>query len=147
MESVLVGVDRSTACRRALRFALERARINQWRVTVVHVIHWSKYSWNTLEENEKRPVTRKKELKAATREVIEPMLAWAADEGLTEGVEVTTEIRFGHPSEVISDLAAEGGHDAIVVARTGDSNLKAAIFGSTASRLVQHAPIPVVVVP
>ena len=53
----------------------------------------------------------------------------------------------GHPFEVLSELAADGGHDAIIVGRTGESNLKTVIFGSTASRLVQHAPVPVVVVP
>lgn len=147
MESVLVGVDRSGACRRALEFALKRARINDWRVTVVHVINWSKYSFNTLEENEKRPVTRKQELKNAQANVLDPLLAWATDEGLLDGVELATEIRFGHPSEVLSELAVEGDYDAVIVARVGDSNLKTAIFGSTASRLAQHAPVPVVVVP
>lgn len=147
MESVLVGVDRSEACRRAVQFALSRARINDWRVTVVHVINWSKFSWNTLEENQQRPVTRKKELKQAQKFVIDPLLDWAGEQGLTDGVPVETEIHFGHPYEVINDLAVEGGYDAVVVARTGESRLKEAIFGSTASRLVQHSAIPVVVVP
>ncbi|MEZ5088839.1 MAG: universal stress protein [Micropruina sp.] len=147
MESVLVGVDRSETCRRAVQFALSRAKINDWRVTIVHVINWSRFSFNTLEENEKRPVTRKKELKQAQKYVIDPLLEWAADEGLLDGVPLETEIRFGHPSEVLSEMADEGDYDAIVVARVGDSRLKTAIFGSTASRLVQYASVPVVVVP
>ncbi len=147
MNSVLVGVDHSETSRRALEFALRRAQVNEWRVTVAHVINWSRFSFPTLEENEQRPVTRKKELKSARKDVIEPMLEWASAEGLLDGVEVDTAIHFGHPFEVLSELAADGGHDAIIVGRTGESNLKTVIFGSTASRLVQHAPVPVVVVP
>lgn len=85
MESVLVGVDRSETCRRAVQFALSRAKINDWRVTIVHVINWSRFSFNTLEENEKRPVTRKKELKQAQKYVIDPLLEWAADEDCWTG--------------------------------------------------------------
>lgn len=55
MESVLVGVDHSESSRRALRFALERARVNSWHVSVVHVINWSPYTAPTLEENDYRP--------------------------------------------------------------------------------------------
>lgn len=147
MESVIVGVDRSETCRHALKFALKRARVNGWRVAVVHVVNWSKYSFPTLEENERRPTVRQQELERSRREVLEPLLAWARKKGLLDGIEVTTAVHFGRPSEVLSDLALEEDHDAIIVARTGDSNLKTAIFGSTASRLVQHAPVPVVVVP
>ena len=148
MESVLVGVDRSDGSRRALRFALQRARLNQWRMTVVHVINWSRYStFTTLEDNEKRPATREAEIRQANREILEPLLAQARAEGRLGDVKVETMVRFGRPSEVLADLAEDPGHDIIVVGRTGDAGLRTAIFGSTASRLVQHASVPVVVVP
>ena len=149
MESVLVGVDLSDGSRRALRFALQRARINDWRVTVAHVINWSRYStFHTYEDNEMRPVTVKAEIAQAQREIIDVLLAEAEAEGLTDGIELTTTIRHGRPSEVLAALADSSEQDIIVVGRTGgDSTLKVAIFGSTASRLVQHAQVPVVVVP
>ena len=148
MESVLVGVDRSDGSRRALGFALRRARVNDWRMTVVHVINWSRYStFTTLEDNEKRPVTREAEIQRAHKEIIEPLLAEARAERRLGEVKVETLVRFGRPSEVLADLAEDPGHDIIVVGRTGDAGLKTAIFGSTASRLVQHATVPVVVVP
>lgn len=148
MESVLVGVDLSDGSRRALRFALMRARVNDWPVTVVNVVNWNRFStFHTHEDNERRPVTRQEEIDHANNEIIEPLLAEARAEDLLQGVEVTTLVRHGRPSEVLGDLAAELGTDLIVVGRTGDSQLKIAIFGSTAMRLVQHAPVPVVVVP
>jgi nucleotide-binding universal stress UspA family protein len=147
MESVLVGVDRSEGSRRAVKFALERARVNSWRMTIAHVINWSQYSFRTHEDNEARPLRRKAEIELAQAEVIDPILSWIKSEDQPGDVEVTSMIRHGRPSEVLADLAEDGRHDVLVVGRTGESNLRTAIFGSTSNRLVQHAPVAVVVVP
>jgi nucleotide-binding universal stress UspA family protein len=147
MQSILIGVDRSEGCLRAVKFASERARANQWRMTIAHVINWSRYSFPTQEENEARPVRRQEEIDTAQTGVIDPVLKWLDSEGYLADIDVTTVIRHGRPSEVLADLAGREGQDLIVVGRVGDANLRTAIFGSTASRLVQHAPVPVVVVP
>ncbi|WP_145943486.1 universal stress protein [Corynebacterium glyciniphilum] len=147
MESVLVGVDRSVNSQRAIRFAMERAKANSWRVTVAHVINWNPYRPTTPQENENRPVRFAAEMERAKEKVIAPMLKHAEEQHWSDGVEVDTVVRFGRPSEVLADIAATGGFDIIVVARAGESNLRVAIFGSTASRLAQYATVPVVVVP
>ncbi len=147
MESVLVGVDQSTASRRAVQFALTRASINGWRVKLAHVINWSPHTFLTPEEIENRSVTRRDEITHAQERVIDPILEWIASEKLADDVEVSQEIRHGRPSEVLSDIAAEESHDMIVVGRTGQSDLRNAIFGSTASRLAQHASVPTLIVP
>ena len=144
----MVGIDHSKPSRRALEFALKRARVNEWRVHVVHVINWTR--WHevpSLPELEARPKRIKEEKAAVKKTLFDPLLADMEEEGLLEGLKVKTSVLFGRPSEVLSELAAKEGDDIIVVARTGDSNLKQAIFGSTASRLAQHAPVPVIVVP
>lgn len=147
MESVLVGVDHSESSRRALRFALERARVNSWHVSVVHVINWSPYTAATLEENDYRPQRRIREAARARAKVLDPLMRWAEEQDLTEGIDIDVDVVHGRPSEVLTDLAERDGDDIIVVGRIGESNLRTAIFGSTASRLVQHAPVAVVVVP
>ena len=63
------------------------------------------------------------------------------------GVECESVVRHGRPSQVLTDVASDRGVDLVVVGRTGDSGLREAIFGSTTGRLVQHAPVPVTVVP
>lgn len=143
MERVLVGVDRSDASTRALEFAIQRASINQWKLFVVYVINWNRYAFTTPEDNEKRPVERRREIELAQSEVVDPMVKIAEQANL----EVEAIIRHGKPSQVIADLAKELSADLVVVGRTGDSGLREAIFGSTASRLVQHAAVPVTVVP
>lgn len=147
MQSVLIGVDRSEGSLRAVEFAAERARVNQWRVTIAHVVNWSRYSFPTKEDNEARPLARRREIDRAQDEVIDPILKWLDNAGYRADLNVATVIRHGRPSEVLSDLAAREGHDVIIVGRTGEADLRMAIFGSTANRLVQHAPVPVVVVP
>lgn len=147
MQSVLIGVDRSEGSLRAVQFAARRARVNQWRMTIAHVIYWTRYSFHPLDDNEARPVSRKQEIDRAQAEVIDPILKWLDSEGYRDDVEVTTIILHGRPSEVLADLADREGHDVLIVGRVGDAGLRAAIFGSTANRLVQHAPVPVVVVP
>lgn len=74
-------------------------------------------------------------------------MRWAEEQDLTEGIDIDVDVVHGRPSEVLTDLAERDGDDIIVVGRIGESNLRTAIFGSTASRLVQHAPVAVVVVP
>lgn len=148
MESVLVGVDHSQSSRRAAQFALERSQINSWNITLVHVINWSPYKFSTKEDNERRPLRKKQEYDRAHAEVIQPLLDWiAAEDRFSNIPTISTHIKYGRPSEVLADMAKSGGHDLIVVGRVGESNLRTAIFGSTASRLVQHAPVAVVVVP
>ena len=104
VESVLVGVDLSDGSRRALRFALQRARINDWRVTVAHVINWSRYStFHTYEDNEMRPVTVKAEIAQAQREIVDVLLA-EADLQLKGGKRPTGAVF----ETLILDLASRG---------------------------------------
>lgn len=148
MESVLVGIDHSKSSRRAVEFALERAQKTDWRVTIVHVINWSPYRFSTKEDNDRRPLRRKEEVNRAEIEVIQPLLDWiTAEKRFANLAPISTYIKHGRPSEVLADMASDERHGLIIVARTGESNLRHVIFGSTANRLVQHSPVPVVVVP
>ena len=141
MRSILVGVDRSEASKRAVEYAAQEARESHAPLKIVHIINWSRYAFTTNEDNATRHIERRREIESAQREVLDPLT-----KGL-EGIDVSSDIRFGKPSEMLADIARDESHGLIFVARTGDSGLREAIFGSTASRLVQHASVPVVVVP
>ena len=56
-------------------------------------------------------------------------------------------MRHGHAADTLVDLAEEFEVTNIMVGRNGSSRLKAKIFGSVASTLVQIADRPVTVVP
>jgi nucleotide-binding universal stress UspA family protein len=141
--SVLVGVDASAASRRAVEFAAQRALMLHNDLVIAHVIPWSPFSFNTPTENEERHVRKAQELRAATEQIVDPLVETARQ----AGVEAKGVVRHGQPAETLLEIlkAEQGIH--IVVGRTGDSVLKQTIFGSIANRLAQAAPVPVTVVP
>ncbi len=143
MPEILVGVDRSAESRRAVEFAIERAREPSATLLVVHVVPWSPFSFNTPQENEERPARRKAEIEAATEQVVEPM-AMLVREG---GVPVETLVRHGDPVDTLIEIAKSRGSREIMLGRTGDGRFRQALFGSIPAQVVQHAPVPVTVVP
>lgn len=56
-------------------------------------------------------------------------------------------VRKGKPFYEIARLAGEHGADLIVIATRGHTGLKRVWLGSTAERVVRHAPCPVLTVP
>jgi nucleotide-binding universal stress UspA family protein len=64
-----------------------------------------------------------------------------------KGPEMASCVRKGKPFHEIARLAGERGADLIVIATRGHTGLKRAWLGSTAERVVRHAPCPVLTVP
>lgn len=143
MACVLVGVDASDASRRAVDFAAQRALTLHNELVIAHVIPWSPFSFNTPNENEERHRRKLEEVKAATEQIVDPLVEAAR----AAGVEAKGVVRHGQPAETLIDILKEAHGIHIVVGRTGDSVLKQTIFGSIANRLAQAAPVPVTVVP
>jgi nucleotide-binding universal stress UspA family protein len=140
--TVLVGVDGSDASVRAVEFARDRAEALDVGLVLAHVIPWSPYSFNTPEENEVRHARREAELRAARDQVLEPAMARVGDAAPCIPV-----ARHGDRAEALNAIARE--HDAfhILVGRTGESRLKARVFGTVPGQLIQIADVPVTVVP
>ena len=59
---------------------------------------------------------------------------------------VTSDVFFGNPWPVICKYATDAAIDLVVVATHGRTGLRHVLIGSTAERIVQHAPCPVLVV-
>jgi nucleotide-binding universal stress UspA family protein len=138
-----VGVDRSDSSTRAVELGTKVAQAFSHDLLIVHVIPWTPFSFQTPSENEHRHQQREAEIAAAQEQIIEPMVALTTDLTTT----VDTLVKHGNPSDLMIDLAEEHDGAQLIVGRTGDSGLKVSLFGSVASRLVQHAPVPVTVVP
>ena len=138
-----MGVDLSDSSTHAVELATQVAKAFGHDLLIVHVISWSPYSFQTPGDNDSRHRQRQKEIAAAEEQIIAPMVELTTE--LSTPVE--TLIRHGNPSDVMIDLAEEKKAELLIVGRTGDSGLRVSLFGSVASRLVQHAPVPVTVVP
>ncbi len=62
------------------------------------------------------------------------------------GLPIASELCFGHPWSGICTYAEQHQIDLIILATHGRSGLRRVLIGSTADRVVQHAPCPVLVV-
>ncbi len=140
---IVVGYDGSAAGRRALDFALARAKAQGASVLIAHVLEWSPYSFLTPEELEERHVRRKDEMKRAETSVIMPVVEKLKD----SGVELETVIKYGHIAEKLSEIATEAGAMQLVVGRDGQGSLVSRVFGSVAGTLVQITTVPTTIVP
>jgi nucleotide-binding universal stress UspA family protein len=143
VSTILVGVDSGESSTRAVEFAVEATRGAEAEIVIVHVIHWSPFTFNTPTDNEERPRKRAEEIEHARLTVVTPMVALAEE----SGHRIRHEIRHGHPARTLIAMAKEFGASQIVVGRTGDSGFTEAVFGSVVGRLAQTSPVPVTVVP
>ena len=144
MSSVLmVGVDCSVCGDRAIEYAERHAKRAHAHLYVAHVIEWSSFTFSTVEENAERHKRREEEIQRAHTEVIDPVVNRLKD----AGIEVTGLVRHGHVAETLKELAGEHDVTNIIIGRQGTSMLKAHVFGSVGSRLVQVADCAVTVVP
>ena len=139
----VVGYDGSAASKRAVDFALDRAKASGASVVVAHVLEWSPYSFLTPEELEERHKRRGEELARAESAVTGPLQKEIAD----SGVAVETVIKYGHIADTLCAIAKE--HDAaqVFIGRQGESGFTARVFGSVAGSLAQSSPVPCTIVP
>lgn len=74
-----------------------------------------------------------------------PILAHACQVLGAELPDVQTKTRLGQPAEEIIREAEEGRYDLIIIGERLDRDLVTRWLGSTAKRVVEHAPCPVIV--
>ncbi len=80
------------------------------------------------------------------QQLAEHATAPAAQSLRARGFEVEVLVARGDPAEIVTELAAERGVDVIVMGTRGHSKLRQILLGSTAERVVEHAPCPVMTV-
>ncbi|MDH4018041.1 MAG: universal stress protein [Xanthomonadales bacterium] len=144
MSSVLmVGVDGSTCGERAVEFAARRAKNSGARLYITYIIEWSPFTFSTAMENAERHQRREEEIQRAHSEIVDPIV----DRLKAEGLDAEGLVRHGHVADTLNSLAKSKGVVNIILGRQGTSKLKAHVFGSVGSRLVQSAECAVTVVP
>ncbi|WP_343561062.1 universal stress protein [Kiloniella sp. b19] len=141
--SYLVAVDNSDGSKRALQHAVERAKASSAKLILTHVIDWSPYSFHTPDELAERTKRREEEIIRARDIVLVPL----AEEVRQAGLEVEIEIQHGRGAETLAQLAEQHNVAQIIAGRSGETNLKTLMFGSTSSKLVQISSVPVLIVP
>lgn len=133
---IVVGLDSSEESARALRWALDEARL---RVAELHLVH----AYPTPELVALPAVVTlpsDDELRAAADEVISEQIEKAGGAG---DVAVTRTVRSGGAAAVLCEVAK--GADLLVVGARGLGGFRGLLLGSVTHQVVAHSPCPVVV--
>jgi nucleotide-binding universal stress UspA family protein len=133
---ILVPLDFSGASRQALDYAVPFAQEFGAKITLVHVIPPQVYYPLGVKLYEEAEVfeAAKKTLASRAAELVPPEL-------LRE-----TALCRGHPYEEIVRLAQETDADLIIMTTHGHAGVARIFLGSTAERVIRHAPCPVLAV-
>ncbi len=129
MTRIVVGVDGSEGSRRALRWALEEARLRHAVLDAVHVVP----APPLLADPVVFPPPPEEQLRAEGGRVLDEMLA-----GLeTRDVEVQRIVAVGGAARVLCE--ASRGADLLVVGSRGLGGFKGLLVGSVAQQAIAHA--------
>jgi len=140
--NILVPIDFSEVSLQAIPIA---KRMAQRLGANVHLAHFQQYSYTTMMAGLNAPVLVAplndfEQWRAGSQRRLEQI---AKEYRLTGTCRAET---GGAPFDMINRIAADIAADLIVTATHGRTGFKRALLGSTAERLVQHAPCPVFIV-
>jgi nucleotide-binding universal stress UspA family protein len=137
-KTVLCGTDFTERSYKALDYALRFAKLADGVLIVAHFVHvpsgdvYTNDAWpRTFEQARERA-------RALLAEVHQTRLAGYPKAELV--------VEIGAPAELLIQLAKDRNVDVVVTATHGRSELADLIMGSTAEKLIRHAPCPVFVV-
>lgn len=161
IKRILYATDLSETARYALAYATDLANLYKAQLVLLHVMDevpqnvdkwvvgyldahkWDEIKQRNVEETEDL-LARKKRGKQVFQDVLEGVKE-QREEGLAESEDEVV-IRRGNPASRILEVADEKGCDMIVMGSHGHGTFVDAMMGSTASRVVKRAKVPVLVV-
>lgn len=138
-KSILVPIDFSETSIKALDYALALAAEFNSQIHLVHVLEFPAVFNSTSKPS--YAIWDKEAKKAAA-----DRLAELIREKTDESISVKSEVRFGRAFKSVCDVAQEQKADLIVIGTHGFTGLKHVLLGSTAERVVRHAPCSVLTV-
>lgn len=140
-KKILVPVDFSDCSHKATHYALAFAQQFQAKLVLLHVVEPMVVPENILMAMPELPEAGGNWVQEA-----KTRLDQIASEDIPETVPVETHVQVGRPFHEITEAAREHSVDLIVIATHGYTGLKHVLMGSTAERVVRHAPCPVLIV-
>ena len=141
-EKILVPLDGSEHSINALEKAVQVAKKFDGKITLLHAYTTHLVS---LPKEYALPETTPKMIEISG-EVGANILAHGKIKAETEGVQVETLLKMGHPVEMIIEASENGKFDLIVMGARGLSPIKEMLLGSVSHAVTMHARCPVLVV-
>jgi len=143
---ILVPIDFSDHSKRTISFALKFvSTCNNATIQLLHVLDVSDYVGTPYVWRLQNCDQVEFEIDAAAQEARENLMA-VERQLLGQGVKVEAYLRVGSPFDEIVQMADKLEVDLIIIGSHGCTGLTHLLVGSTAERVVEHAPCPVLVV-
>jgi glycine betaine transporter len=139
LKRILVPIDFSTQSLNALRYAVPLADKLGAVICLISVVERG----SLLKDLKNMPMGFSRGILV---EDAKARLVIMAQKEIGKLIPVIPQVRVGRPFEEIVRAAQRLQADLIVISTHGYTGLKHALLGSTAERVVQHAPCPVLVV-
>jgi nucleotide-binding universal stress UspA family protein len=139
VQTVVVGVDGSEGSKRALRWALEEARLRRAELKVIR-------AWLYPQIGAYGAVPAELAYVDVLRSDVQEMLDVLVDEvaGENPGVAIVRVVAEGPPAQVLIEAAADA--DLLVVGSRGRGGFAGLLLGSVGQQCAHHASCPVVIV-
>ena len=137
----MVATDGSEAARRAVKSAIEFAKLSETRLYAVHVVSLGFYPI-TLSTNAEWKKALEEQLMTEGKQAT----AYVENAGRAANVEVESVILEGNPAEEIIDFAEKNDFDLIVMGTHGMTGISRFLLGSVAENVVRHSKKTVLVV-
>lgn len=137
MQKIIVADDGSVFAQKAIDKAVELAKKEESEIICVNVIEdFCPIGLTEIDCN----VVRELQMKEANT-----IIAAAVEKFKKAGVNARVIIEIGSPAEMIIEVAKREGADMIIAASHGKHGAKKFAFGSVTARLIEHSPVPVLV--
>lgn len=141
LSKILVPVDFSDFSTKALDYALAFAGQFDAHLILLHVVEPAIYP-----ESSMLVATALDDLNTDLRQIAQQKLSELRRERIGERVPSDLLVRMGRAFSEIAAAATDLDVDLIILATHGYTGLKHVLLGSTAERVVRHAPCPVLTV-
>jgi nucleotide-binding universal stress UspA family protein len=136
MGRIVVGVDASETSLKALRWAMDEARLRGADIEMVHAFPRPELVGMTMVVT----LPSDDELREASEQVLEEALAAVGGAG---ELTVTRHVGAGGPASVLVETGK--GADLLVLGSRGLGGFRGLLLGSVTQQVIAHAPCPVVV--
>ena len=137
MQKIIVADDGSAFAQKAVDKAVELAKKEESEIICVNVVEdWCPIGLTEIDCT----VVRELQMKEANI-----LIANAADKFKKAAVNARVIIETGSPAEMIIEVAKREGADMIIAASHGKHGAKKFALGSVTARLIEHSPVPVLV--
>jgi universal stress protein A len=137
VESILVPTDFSDKSGKALKYAMQLVKLFGAQITLLHVVEPIQPDFDVFP----MALNQQQTVKAAEVE-----LKRFASRLVGKPAGMRYLVRLGKPYYQVAEAAQASNADLIIIATHGRTGLKHILLGSTAERVVRHAPCPVLTV-